>query len=136
MKVLVQTLTAAMLLVFSVAYAGLAFERNVEIDLEGQIALGALGIARFSDNPDEYIGCGVRHTLVDGVFDSWAFCQAGLSPENNVSCITFNAELIDKIAALSNYDYVEFWWDNNGECTHFGFSTQSLHLPSGKDSKQ
>ena len=136
MKVLVQILTVAMLFISSVAYAGLAFERNVEIDLEGQSALGALGIARFSDNLDEYIGCGVRHTLVDGVLDSWAFCQAGFSPEIYTSCITFNAELIDKIAELNTYDYVQFEWDDNGECTHVGISTQSLHIPAGKDSKQ
>ncbi len=120
----------------SVAFAGLSFvgQDDTVIDLEGQFAAGLLTSARFSDDPEEGIGCGVRHHLIDGEFVSWAFCQASKSPDIYTVCITENAELIDKIAGLNHYSYVMFRWDDNDECTYFGFSTQSFQIPSVQDS--
>ena len=120
-------------LVPSIAHAGVASQMNVTIDFEEKIAEGIMKTARFSSNQDELIGCGVRYYLnEDLVIDfSWAFCQARLSYEPGiyVSCYTENPELIDKIAALNSYTYVVFQWNDNGDCTHFGFSTQSMHIP-------
>ena len=138
MKTLLRFLAAGMLLVSSVAYAGFSFvgQFGVEINSDDQWARGITTTARFSDDPEEHIGCGVRHTLIDGVLDSWGFCQASISPDIYVNCIALNAELIDKIAGLNSFSFVEFNWDENGECTHFGFSTQSGHIPGKEDMKK
>jgi hypothetical protein len=60
----------------------------------------------------------------------------GVDPETSVLCIALDAELIDKIADLNHYSYVVFGWDENGECTHFGFSTQSGQIPGKNDTKK
>ena len=136
MKTLVSSFVAGMLLAPCMVIAGTVAQVNVEIDLEEMSARGSLTTARFSDDPQELIGCGVRHTLEEGGgLDSWAFCQARVSPDNFVLCLTYNPEMIDKIAGLNSYSYVEFKWDEDGECTHFGFSTQSLQIPENVGKK-
>ena len=133
----IHMLMAGTLLVSTVAFAGVSNvgDSGIQINLEERVALGLLPSARFSDDPEEHIGCGVRHPLIDGELDSWGFCQASISPDIYVSCITFNAELIDKIADLNHYSFVRFEWDINGECTYFSFSTKSGQIVDKNDMK-
>ena len=132
---LIQMLMAGTMLVSTVAIAGLSYvgTANVDINLEDGYATGLLSTARFSDDPEEGIGCGVRHRLIDGELNSWGFCQASISPDIYVNCITFNTDLIDKMAGLNHYSYVRFEWDDNGECSYFNFSTQSFQIPDKKE---
>ena len=135
---LFQMLVAGTMLVSSMVFAGATNDLSkwgVEINFEEQTAGGLMPAARFSEEPVEWIGCGVRHTLVDGVLDSWAWCTATENPETSVHCIALDAELIDKIADLNHYSYVVFGWDESGECTYFGFSTQSGQILSIKEMK-
>jgi hypothetical protein len=134
---LFQMLMAGTMLVSSMVFAGESAigGYGVVIDSEEQTAGGLMGTARFSDVPEEFIGCGVRHTLVDGALDSWGWCIATKDSETSVRCKALDPELIDKMADLNHYSYVVFGWDDNGECTHFGFSTQSGQIPGFKDIK-
>ncbi len=139
MKILLRFLAAGTLLVSSIVFAGFAGEAPVEIDRDLQQASGLPITARFSDNPDETIGCGVQYRVrEEGGLSSFAFCQATLSfdPENRIICFTFNTELVDKIAELKHYSFVRFEWEEVGEegeeffeCTAFRFTTQSHHIP-------
>ncbi len=135
---LLKIVMAGTLLVSTVAFAGLSYvgTHNVDINQEDRYATGLLASARFSDDPEEGIGCGVRHRLIDGELNSWGFCQASISPDIYVNCITYNADLIDKMAGLNHYSYVRFEWDDNGECTYFNFSTQSFQIPGKDDIKK
>ena len=136
---LFQMLVAGTMLVSSMVFAGASGvgddQFDVEINFEEQFARGLMPTVRFSEDPEAFIGCGVRHTLVDGVIESWAWCQASKSPEIQIICHSFNAELIDKIASLNHYSFVVFGWDDDFICDHFGFSTQSGQIPSIKEMK-
>ncbi len=117
--------------------AGTVVEVPVTIDMDAKTATGNLTGARFSDNEFESIGCGVREIApTDGSTGfSWGFCQARVEEDNNVVCFTQNPVLLDKMAAMNDYSYVVFRWDDNIQCEYIGFSTQSQYIPEYKDKK-
>ena len=130
-----KTLIIAAALTFSASVmAGKSIDSNVEIDMELMSAMGNMKTARFSKNDEELIGCGTRTAInADGSVFQWGFCQASLSDEEeNAFCFTQDANLITEINAISAFSYITFRWDENGDCTYIGHSTQSFYLPGKK----
>ncbi|MDH5434654.1 MAG: hypothetical protein OEY19_11990 [Gammaproteobacteria bacterium] len=117
------------------SFAGLANYENVIIDVDQMWAHGDMRAARFSDNDNEYIGCGTRtYIYPDGSSYVWGFCQAGLEENNNYMCtIENNDDLIREINGLSSYSYITFRWNEAGECTYIGHSSQSFYIPGKQD---
>ena len=124
--------TLMLLLVSSLALGGVAIVLSVEVDLEGGIATGQIGNARYSDNDVEYIGCGTRNND-DGAggVSGFAFCQAGDLEGDQVVCVTTNPGLIERMESISAFSFVTFQWNEDFDCIRMGYSTQSLLLPEG-----
>jgi hypothetical protein len=124
-QVVVGTMLA---LVGGVAGAGDYQPFPLSIDLDNQSATGDMYSARLSDNPDAFIGCGVRAPAPGFAF---GFCQASLGPADDdvVQCFTEDPVMIAAIAALNDFSFIIFRWDDNATCTYVGNSTQSWYLP-------
>lgn len=122
---------AALALVCSVASAGLYQPVPVQIDFTNRTASGDMLTARDSVNPNEFIGCGVRYSSAGLVY---AFCQAGIGPDEGqyFTCYTFNPALVDAIKSIGDFSYITFRWNEDGECTYIGNSTQSFYVPDLK----
>ena len=123
-------LSLALLVFTSVAYAGFTQPAVVEVDLTNSFAGGDQLTARTSDNPDVFIGCGIR------IFDNannpfyWGFCQARDSEGESIQCFTQSPDLLEAMRSTSAYAYITFSWNPSTlECTRVGFSTQSFYLP-------
>lgn len=133
MKKIQVLIVAVLTLSFAVAgFAGLVGPAAVFVDEDNMIASGDQAAARFSDNDVEFIGCGIRvnEDGVGGVF-SFGFCSASDSEEVDAFCTTLNADLLDAMKATSAFSFISFSWNEDGECTRIGFSTQSFYLPNG-----
>ncbi|MBB3169552.1 hypothetical protein [Simiduia aestuariiviva] len=119
----------------TLALAGAAIDVPVEIDMDSKVAFGNMKTARFSSNEFEQIGCGTRTfgaNDVDPGF-SWGFCQAQIIEGESVICFAYDKpDLIDQIKALDSFSFVTFRWDDEGNCTYVGSSTQSQYIPSKK----
>lgn len=111
----------------------------VKIDLNSDDsgnARGSMTSARFSDNDEEYIGCGVRlYAQPDGSYYHWGFCQAKDADGEQVFCDTEDSEILDIMKATGDYSYITFQWGTDGECTGVGFSTQSFYIPEHTNKK-
>ena len=123
----------------SQAFAGTAQPAPVTIDLENFFATGDQVTARTTKKDDlTYIGCGTRN-IEDGAggLFSWAFCQARDADEQQVTCFTFNPDLVKTVNAINDASFITFSWteDEGGSltCNRMGFSTQSFYL--GKEVK-
>ncbi len=121
------------------AFAGTTLPQEVVVDLESMRASGDMTTARRTGGKAAYIGCGTRNTEgVDGALFSWAFCQARNAEEEQVTCFTFNPELVKTVREINDFSWVTFSWteDENGTltCSRMGFSTQSFYL--GKQVKK
>ena len=131
----IQSLLVIMLLLPSVVLGGFASNGLVQIDWEAQEASGILSAARFSDNPDEQIGCAANYwEQGDGEIYSYAACNAVLGEEERITCFTENVELVNKIAGLNHYSWLLFRWEwdealEYNKCIVFRFSTRSHHIP-------
>ena len=124
-------LTVFMAVFASSSHAGLDLPEPVTVDLVERLANGDLWSARFDDEKDdaEFIGCGI-YTLQDGLGGAiaFAFCQARDVDENLAFCATQNPGLIEAIRAIADFSSITFRWDELGECTDIGSSTQSYFL--------
>ena len=121
----------------SAVSAGQVNQVPVLLDLQARTASGSMSTARYSDNPFEFIGCGVRYSVQpDGSLFGSGFCQAGIAEDVFFTCFTENLALVDRISSGSDYSYVTFRWNANDECTFVGFSTQSFYLPSRDEPKK
>lgn len=132
-------LIAILLAGFSMStLAGSSIDSPVEIDMEAKSALGNMKTARFSSNEFEQIGCGTRTigaTETDPAF-SWGFCQAQVAEGESVICFAYdNPELVDQMKSLASFSFITFRWDDEGNCTYIGTSTQSQYIPSKKFKK-
>ena len=56
-------------------------------------------------------------------------CQAGDEEGDEATCFSEDAELLDMMRATGDYSFVTFSWNEDGDCTRIGFSTQSFYLP-------
>jgi hypothetical protein len=116
-------------LISSGAYAGATQPAPVDVDLGLQSASGDMVTARYSNDKNEFIGCGSRH-FDDGVTSfSFGFCQAEDQDGDQFVCVTQNADLLDRIDGISDFSFITFGWNAAGDCTRIGFSTQSFYLP-------
>jgi len=133
MKIKNVILSALFIFLSGTAVAGKYNENLVEIFAEDMMAYGSMTAARFSKNKDELIGCGTRtFTFEDGTSYEWGFCQASLAEEENVMCSTEDANLIRQINSVTDNSYIVFQWNEEGQCTHVGHSTQSFYIPGKK----
>jgi len=101
----------------------------VNADGSGQ-ANGDMATARNSANDVEYIGCGVRkRDLGAGGVIANGFCQASDAAGVTAYCWTQTADLLDVIENVSDYSFVTFGWNAEGQCQTIGISTQSFYIP-------
>jgi hypothetical protein len=121
-----------MLLVSSLASAGLVLPSPLSIDMTNMAASGDMRSARNSTNKAAYIGCGIRASAAG----AYIFCQAGLTQDasQQVVCFSDSPALVEAVKAIGDFSYITFRWNANGDCTYVGNSTQSIYLPSSKDS--
>ncbi len=115
--------------------AGVVQPANVVIDTDNRSAQGDMVTARFSDNENELIGCGQRTLLTGGEPISWAFCQARTTEDDLIICFTQDENLLKQMRTINSYSFVTFRWDENGDCSYVGFSTQSMYIPNQKLTK-
>ncbi|NNL94384.1 MAG: hypothetical protein HKO64_02050 [Xanthomonadales bacterium] len=117
----------------SLAVAGLTQPQVVDVDLTALFAQGDQWTARTASNDTEFIGCGVRK-FDDGAGGATAFgfCQAEDADGERAFCNTANEDLLDAMEATSSFAYITFNWNEDGECTRIGNSTQSFYLPNLK----
>lgn len=134
MKIKTLCISAIFAATSGIAFAGKYTEAPVTIDMEEMLASGSMTAARFSKNKEELIGCGSRtFTFEDGSTFNWGFCQASLSDEEeNAFCFTEDVNLITQINSASDYSYLTFRWNEEGNCTYVGHSTQSFYIPNKK----
>lgn len=118
----------------SQAFAGFTQPAPVTIDLENFFASGDQVTARtMKKDKLTYIGCGTRNTEdgAGGLF-SWAFCQARDADEQQITCFTFNPDLVKTVNAINDTSFITFSWteeeDGSLTCNRMGFSTQSFYL--------
>jgi len=67
----------------------------------------------------------------DGIFQ-FGFCQAGNAAADEAFCSTENPDLVAALRSISAYSFVSFSFNDLGECTRIGLSTQSFYIPAGK----
>ena len=123
----------ALILSSSAAMAGYVASIGVTIEFSdsgGGHAYGSMSGARFSDDENEAIGCGVRRYGGNNPH-IYGFCNA-IAPSGTpqVSCYTENPDLIESLATLSDYSFITFAWNADGECMSIGVSTQSQYIPA------
>ena len=121
---------AALTLLVGGASAGVVQPAAVLIDVTNMFAMGDQVTARTSKNKFEFIGCGIR-VFDDGIVApfSFGFCQASISENGTIVCITTSPDLLDAMKATSAYAFIDFEWNASLDCTKIGFSTQSFYLP-------
>ena len=129
-RTIVSASLLSLLFCTTVAVAGLTQPAPVDVDLVNMSASGDQVTARYSRNDVEYIGCGIRK-FDDGAGSaiSFGFCQAQDEDEEQFTCFTQNADLLDAISSSGEFGFITFAWDANDECTQIGFSNQSFYLP-------
>jgi hypothetical protein len=115
-------------MVGGIAAGGTYTPAPVVIDFDTQLATGDMYTARLADDPDTYIGCGLRAPAPGVMF---GFCQAqvGPAPEGYVSCFTEDPVQVAAIGAMDDLSWISFRWDADGNCSSVGNSTQSFYLP-------
>lgn len=121
----------------SMAMAGLKNTQPVDVTLESDgsgNALGDMVTARFDGGPDEFIGCGIR-VYSDGAGGSFefGFCQAEDADGDRAFCNTQDKALLQAMKSTSDFSFITFGWNSDGECTRIGFSTQSFYIPELTD---
>lgn len=95
---------------------------------------GDMVSARFSDGDTVFIGCGMR--IFDDGFGGhfeYGFCQAEDADGERGFCATQNPEIVEAMKHSSDYSYLLFEWNDDGECIYVGSSTQSFYLPELTD---
>lgn len=129
-----QGLVAGILMLFSsIAMAGFLQPAPVTVTINGDgsgSASGDMVSARFAPDDVTFIGCGMR-AVDDGAGGTyeWGFCQASDAAGVRFTCFTEHAELIESMRATSDFSFLTFGWDADGQCTRVGFSTQSFYIP-------
>ena len=130
MKKLAILLTGAATLLSTAAFGGSVQPFPVDVDLTNLTASGDMVTARYSENDNEFIGCGIRiiQDGVGGVF-SFGFCQAEDRDGERAFCNSQDAALLDAISSSGDYGFITFSYDEDDVCTRIGFSNQSFYLP-------
>jgi len=66
----------------------------------------------------------------------WGFCQAATTEDDRAFCTTQDPQLVEAMRAIDSTSWVSFRWNENGECTYAGASTQSFYLDLTKDQEK
>ena len=122
----------ALLIGSASAHAGLVQPAPVNVDLDSRTASGDTASARFADDDVSFIGCGTRNfsdPAAPGSQFEFGFCQAGNAEEEQFTCFTQDPFLLEKIGTVSDFSFITFSWNENGDCTRVGVSTQSFYIP-------
>lgn len=113
---------------------------NVAPSPVGGLAQGDMTTTRYNADPDVFIGCGMRKILNGaGAVVATGFCQAKDAADQQITCFTTNAELLDAISSSGDFGFVTFSWTGesteteSAECRRIGFSNQSFYLPRKLD---
>ena len=114
------------------ALAGQNYTAPVEVTVSGDNsgrALGAMGSARFSANPTEFIGCR-RMTVAGAQSEAVILCSARNAAGTTVECFTMDPALIDVVrGGLTDYAFIDFSWLPDGTCSTIIVSTNSRFIP-------
>ncbi|WP_428410031.1 hypothetical protein [Hyphococcus sp.] len=110
------------------AIAGFKQPAPVDVDLVNRVALGDMVSAQQAKDDVTFIGCGIRKFDTGAGVVSTGFCQAGDADEEQFTCFTDNPELLDAMSSTADFSFITFAWNEDGECTRIGFSTQSFYL--------
>ena len=136
-KRLTLVIASSLAMATTTALAGMVQPAPVDVDTVTRFAGGDMTTARYSDDKNVFIGCGIRKIQdgAGGIF-SFGFCQAEDAEEERGFCNTQDAGLLDAISSSADQGYVTFSWNEDDECTRIGFSNQSFYLPTGLDSNE
>ena len=137
MKIKTLLLSCVLTVISSAAFAGASSVAPVVIELEEMLVYGDMKSSRFSENKNEFLGCGTRTSSFPGgdeVYE-WGFCQAGVSEDTGTKafCMTRDPALLNEIRSLSAFSFIVFRWNAEGDCDYIGTSSQSVYIPNKKD---
>ena len=139
MKFKVVLSAVALLLVSAGAMAGFLQPAPVTITLNTDGSGSAQGdqlTARNDKSDTALIGCGVRMYSDGGGFTfQFGFCQATDASGISAFCSTSDQTLLDGMKGVSDFSFIIFQFDADGNCTEIGNSTQSFYLPKLKSGK-
>ena len=127
----------ALALLSAAAVAGLSQPAPVIVDLENRTASGDMLTAVTDKAENVFIGCGTRNydDGNGGVF-TFGFCQAEDADGEHIVCATLNPDLVQAVRAISDFSYIQFLWEDDGNgvasCTSIGISTQSFYIEKPK----
>lgn len=107
-------LTVALVASSSLALAGDHWSLPVAVNPAGRTAIGAVGQARNSANPLEFIGCEV-YGYAGGYVH--AACNALDAAHDYGYCWTDSPNLINILSGLNGDSVVEFWWNSDNKCS-------------------
>ncbi len=122
----------AVLFACASAHASLVQPAPVDVDLDNNQASGDMVSARFADDDVTFIGCGTRNfsdPAAPGSEFQFGFCQAQDADEEQFTCFTEDPFLLDKIKNVNDFSFITFAWNEDGDCTSVGTSTQSFYIP-------
>jgi hypothetical protein len=83
---------------------------------------GALGSVRASTDSTQYIGCTTY-------FSNTGYCYSVSASGTYRSCYWNNAIISEVVATMRSYSYVEFDWDDSGNCTAVSVGNDSIYRP-------
>ncbi len=118
----------AVALMSTAAIAGYKQPAPVDVDLVNRTALGDMVSAQQAKDEVTYIGCGIRKIQTGAGVASTGFCQARDADEEQFTCFTQDPELLAATATTGDFSFITFAWNEDGECTYIGVSTQSFYL--------
>ncbi|GJL92758.1 hypothetical protein [Hyphococcus sp.] len=121
-------IAAAAAFASTAAMAGFKQPQVVDVDLVSRVALGDMVSAQAAKDDVSFIGCGIRKISTGGGVVSTGFCQAGDADGETFTCFTQDPDLLDATSSTGDFSFITFAWNEDGECTRIGFSTQSFYL--------
>lgn len=127
----------SLVLLSAAAVAGLSQPAPVFVELALKVAGGDMLTAATDKAENVFIGCGTRnYDDGNGSIFTFGFCQAEDAEGEIITCITENPDLVQAVRAISDFSYIEFRWEDDGNggssCTSIGISTQSFYIEKPK----
>ncbi len=121
-------LVLLLLFVATTTNAGLYLAEPVVVDLINRSASGDMWSARYSDQSDSFIGCGVTSVSAELGGGQFAFCQAQDAAGVSVFCAINDPALIESVQAMTSDVVLRFQWNTANECTVVNVSAQSYSI--------
>lgn len=121
-------IAAAAAFASTAAMAGFKQPAPVDVDLVNRIALGDMVSAQAAIDTVTFIGCGIRKIATGAGVVTTGFCQAADAAGETFTCFTQDPDLLDATSSTADFSFITFAWNEDGECTRIGFSTQSFYL--------